>query len=79
MVYGMGLTRIVVVRRRGQATIPKDLRDKYGFREGTRLDVVDSGDGVLFRKSITSADLIGSSKFSYAELRKRLDIIRREV
>ena len=74
----MSLTTTVVVTRKGQTTIPKGLRDKYGFREGTRLDAVDAGDGVLLRKSVSSADLIGSSKFSYEELKKRLDAIRRE-
>lgn len=68
----------VVVTRKGQTTIPKGLRDKYGIREGTKLDVIDSGDGVLLKKAVASIDLIGCSKFSYRELRKRLDAIRRE-
>jgi AbrB family looped-hinge helix DNA binding protein len=68
----------VTVTRKGQTTIPKDLRDKYGIREGTKLDVTDSGDGVLLRRSVSSVDLIGSSKLSYDELKKRLDAIRRE-
>jgi AbrB family looped-hinge helix DNA binding protein len=68
----------VTVTRKGQTTIPKDLRDKYGIREGTKLDAIDSGDGVLLKKSVSSLDLIGSSKYSYEELKKRLDAIRRE-
>ena len=64
--------------RKGQTTIPKELREKYGLREGTRLDALDAGDGVLLKKSVSSIDLIGSSKFSYEELKKRLDNIRRE-
>lgn len=74
----MVLTATVTVTRKGQTTIPKDLRDKYGIREGTRLDAIDSGDGVLLRKTVSSIDLIGSSKFSYEDLKKRLDAIRRE-
>ena len=74
----MDLTTTVTVTRKGQTTIPKDLRDKYGIREGTKLDAIDSGDGVLLKKSVSSVDLIGSSRFSYEELKKRLDAIRRE-
>ena len=73
----MGLTTVTVTRK-GQTTIPKELREKYGLREGTRLDALDAGDGVLLKKSVSSIDLIGSSKFSYEELKKRLDNIRRE-
>ena len=68
----------MTVTRKGQTTIPKDLRDKYGIGEGTKLDAIDSGDGVLLKKSISSIDLIGSSELSYDELKKRLDAIRRE-
>lgn len=39
----------VVVTRKGQTTIPKELREKYGLKEGTRLDVVDTGEGALLR------------------------------
>jgi len=74
----LDLTTTVTVTRKGQTTIPKDLRDKYGIREGTKLDAIDSGDGVLLKKSVSSVDLIGSSRFSYEELKKRLDAIRRE-
>jgi AbrB family looped-hinge helix DNA binding protein len=74
----LGLTATVTVTRKGQTTIPKELRDKYGIREGTRLDAIDVGDGVLLRKSMSSIDLIGSSKFSYEQLKSRLDAIRRE-
>jgi len=73
----LGLTTVTVTRK-GQTTIPKELREKYGLREGTRLDALDAGDGVLLKKSVSSIDLIGSSKFSYEELKKRLDNIRRE-
>ena len=68
----------VVVTRKGQTTIPKRLHDKYGFQEGTRLDVTDTGEAVLLRKAVSTVDLIGSSKNTYEELRRRLDEIRRE-
>jgi AbrB family looped-hinge helix DNA binding protein len=68
----------VVVTRKGQTTIPQTLREKYGLTEGTRLDVTDTGDGVLFRKVPSTLDLVGTSRKTYDELKKRLDEIRRE-
>lgn len=68
----------VLVTRKGQTTIPRTFREKYGLREGTRLDVIDTGEGVLFRKAPSTADLVGTSRRTYDELKRRLDEIRRE-
>lgn len=68
----------VTVTRKGQTTIPKDLRQKYKMSEGAKLQVIDTGDGVMFRKAQSTLDLIGSSKRSFDEMRRRLDEIRRE-
>jgi AbrB family looped-hinge helix DNA binding protein len=68
----------VVVTRKGQTTIPQTLREKYGLAEGTRLDVIDAGNGVLFKKAASTLDLIGTSKRTYDQLRRHLDEIRRE-
>ena len=68
----------VVVTRKGQTTIPKELREKYGLKEGTRLDVFDTGEGVLLRKALATADLMGTGKGTFKELVKRLDKMRRE-
>jgi hypothetical protein len=46
--------------------------------EGTKLQVIDTGDGVMFRKAQSTIDLIGSSKRSFDEMKRRLDEIRRE-
>jgi bifunctional DNA-binding transcriptional regulator/antitoxin component of YhaV-PrlF toxin-antitoxin module len=54
------------------------LREKYGLAEGTRLDVIDAGDGVLFKKAASTLDLVGTSKRTYDQLRRHLDEIRRE-
>ncbi len=64
--------------RKGQTTIPKELREKYGITEGTRLDVIDTGNGVLLRKVSTTADLMGTCESTFEELTKRLDKMRRE-
>jgi len=68
----------VTVTRKGQTTIPQELREKYGLKEGTKLDAVDAGDGILLRKALSTRDLTGTSKSTYDQLRKRLDEIRRE-
>ena len=49
-----------MVTRKGQTTIPARLRAKYGMEEGARLIVVDTGDGVVFRRVVTMSDLAGS-------------------
>jgi len=39
----------VVVTRKGQTTIPAKLRKKYNIEEGTRLEVVDTPEGILLQ------------------------------
>jgi len=41
------LTRVVSVTKKGQATIPKDLREK--FRVGDKVLVVETDEGILFK------------------------------
>ena len=54
------MTEEVVVTRKGQTTIPSKLRKKYKIEEGTRLKVEDTGKGILFRKTQSVLDLLGS-------------------
>jgi AbrB family looped-hinge helix DNA binding protein len=68
----------VTITRKGQTTIPKELRENYALSEGTKLQVIDAGDGVMFRKALSTIGLIGSSKKSYETMKCRLDQIRRE-
>jgi AbrB family looped-hinge helix DNA binding protein len=68
----------VLVTRKGQTTIPQQLRKKYRLTEGTKLDVIDTGEGVLLKKALSTADLIGTSNSTLSDLTKRLDEIRRE-
>jgi AbrB family looped-hinge helix DNA binding protein len=70
----------VVVTRKGQTTIPVKLRAKYKIEEGTRLEVVDTEEGILFRPKKSTVDLAGSGA-KYAtpeEMKKRLDKLREE-
>jgi AbrB family looped-hinge helix DNA binding protein len=39
------------VSSKGQVIIPKPVRDRHGWREGTELEVDDSGDAVILRAS----------------------------
>lgn len=70
--------KMVVVTRKGQTTIPQQLREKYGLKEGTELDVIDTGEGVLLKKTLSTTDLIGTSRSTFGEMKKHLEEIRRE-
>ena len=74
------MTEEVLVTRKGQTTIPARFRKKYGIREGTRLEVIDSGSGVLFRRKLSTIDMAGQgSKHSTPKVMKRLlDKMREE-
>lgn len=68
----------VIVTRKGQTTIPVRLRTKYNIEEGTRLEVVDTKDGILLKPKQSTLDLAGSGA-RYAspdEMKKLLEKIR---
>jgi len=70
----------VVVTRKGQTTIPAKLRMKYGIEEGTRLEVIETKEGILFKPKEATIDLAGSGA-KYAtpeEMKKLLDKLREE-
>lgn len=68
----------MVVTRKGQTTIPIGLRVKYNIEEGTRLEVVETADGILFRPKKSTLDLAGSGAgfASPEEMRKALERLR---
>jgi AbrB family looped-hinge helix DNA binding protein len=68
----------VLVTRKGQTTIPVKLRRKYKIEEGTKLQVTDTGDGILLRRKLTTFDLFGSGANSATveEMNKLLDELR---
>ena len=70
----------MVVTRKGQTTIPSKLRRKYKIEEGTRLEVIDTEEGILFRPKKSTIDLAGSgAKFATPEeMKKLLDRLRKE-
>ncbi len=70
----------VRVTRKGQTTIPVKLRRKYQIEEGTKLQVIDTGDGIMFKRKLTTVDLFGSgAKYATVEeMNKLLDELRAE-
>ena len=73
-------TEEVVVTRKGQTTIPAQLRKKYNIQEGTRLEVSETPEGILFKPKKSTIDLAGSgAKHATPEEMKRLlDKLREE-
>jgi AbrB family looped-hinge helix DNA binding protein len=74
------MTEEVLVTRKGQTTIPARLMKKYGIREGTRLEVIDSGSGILLKPKPSTVDLVGSGskRFTPREMKRLLDKMRQE-
>jgi AbrB family looped-hinge helix DNA binding protein len=72
------MAREVVVTRRGQTTIPTEVRKRLGIREGTRLRVEVVDDKVVFTKVPSIFDLAGTSEMSREEAFRRLDAMREE-
>jgi AbrB family looped-hinge helix DNA binding protein len=70
------MTTEVLVTRRGQTTIPIEIRRKLRIREGTKLKVESVGDKIIFTKPPSIDDLDGSSKLSPAEAIRFLDKMR---
>jgi AbrB family looped-hinge helix DNA binding protein len=70
----------VVVTRKGQTTIPVKLRRKYKIEEGSKLEVIDTENGILFKPKLTTTDLFGSgAKYATVEeMNKLLDTLRAE-
>ncbi len=52
------MTRVVSVTKKGQATIPKDLREK--FKVGDKVLVVETDEGILFKPLPRPEDEFGS-------------------
>ncbi|MEM2881824.1 MAG: AbrB/MazE/SpoVT family DNA-binding domain-containing protein [Candidatus Bathyarchaeia archaeon] len=74
------MRNIVKVTRRGQTTIPVELRERFGIREGDALVVEPVEGGLLFKPIPRLAELAGAySKFGRAEeIKRELDRIREE-
>ncbi len=72
------MAREVVVTRRGQTTIPNEIRKHMGIAEGTRLIVEAEAERIVFRKAPSIFDLSGTSKLTKEEAFRLLDKLREE-
>ena len=70
----------IVVKKKGQTTIPVRIRKKFKIEEGTRLAVVETDEGILLKPKKSFWDMIGSgSEFATVEeMNKLLDKLRHE-
>ena len=67
-----------MVTRRGQTTIPQEIRKKLDIREGTRLTVEAEDGRIVFSKVPSIFDLAGKSKITKDEAFRLLDKMREE-
>ncbi len=70
----------VVVTRKGQTTIPAKMRRKFKIERGTRLQVIETSEGILFKPKQSTWDLAssGSQAATPEEMKKLLDKLREE-
>jgi len=52
------MTKVVSITKKGQATIPKDLREKFGV--GDKVLVIETGEGILLKPLPKPEDEFGS-------------------
>ncbi|MGC8940214.1 MAG: AbrB/MazE/SpoVT family DNA-binding domain-containing protein [Candidatus Bathyarchaeia archaeon] len=70
----------VLVTRKGQITIPVEIRMKFGIEEGSRVEVLEEKGTIVIRKSPSIFDLAGSGagKGDVKALKRMLDQMREE-
>ncbi len=74
------MTTEVVVTRKGQITIPVELRRKFGIEESSKVEIVEEEGMIVIRKRPSIFDLAGSGagKGTVDELKRMLDQMRNE-
>ena len=70
----------IVVKKKGQTTIPVGIRKKLKIEEGTRLEVVVTEEGLLLKPKKSFCDMLGVySEFGTPEeVKKEIDQLRHE-
>ncbi len=68
------------VTRKGQVTIPVELRRKFHIEENSRVQIVEKNGEIVIKKCPSIFDLAGASagKADVKELKKELDQMRDE-
>ncbi|MBI2938016.1 MAG: AbrB/MazE/SpoVT family DNA-binding domain-containing protein [Thaumarchaeota archaeon] len=71
---------VVKVTRRGQTTIPQELREKYGIKEGDDLMIEDIDGQLVIRRIPKLQDLAGADSDSgeAEEVKKEVEKTREE-
>lgn len=71
---------IVKVTRRGQTTIPAEIREKFGIKEGDELAAEVTEKGILFKLIPKLEDMAGiDAKYGTPEeVKKEIDKLREE-
>lgn len=74
------MQNVVKVTRRGQTTIPVELRQKLGIKEGDELFVEATQQGLLFKPIPKLVDMAGvDAKYGKVEeIKKEIDKLREE-
>ena len=74
------LGSVVKVTRRGQTTIPVKLREKYGIKEGDRLLIEDTGEGLMIKVIPRLEELAGvdAEVARPEEVKKEVEKLREE-
>jgi len=70
----------VVVTRKGQITIPVELRRKFNIEESSKVEVIEEEGKIVIKKRPSIFDLAGSGagKGDVEELKMMLDEMRNE-
>ncbi len=71
---------IVKVTRRGQTTIPQNLRKRFNIKEGDRLIVEATENGILFKPVPNILDMVGidAGYATVEQVNKMIDKLREE-
>jgi len=74
------MQKIVKITRKGQTTIPAEIREKLGIKEGDELAVEAIDQAVVFRPIPKIEDCAGifAGHADVAELKKEIDKLREE-
>jgi AbrB family looped-hinge helix DNA binding protein len=70
----------IVVKKKGQTTIPVGIREKLNIGEGTRLKVIATEDSIILKPKKTFWDMLGAySEFGTPEeVKKEIEKLRHE-
>jgi len=74
------MTCEMAVTRKGQVTIPVELRRKFHIKENSRVEIIEKNGEIVIRKCLSFYDLAGTGagEATVEELKQELDKMREE-